>query len=60
VGKLENYLDAFIGRILNETAGVDNDNIGLVRIFHNGPAGPFYAAQHDFAVHKISGASETQ
>jgi hypothetical protein len=60
VGELENHLDAFIGRILDETAGVDNDNIRLLRFVDNGPAGSFDVAKHNFAIHQISGASKTQ
>jgi hypothetical protein len=57
VGKLENHLDAFIGSILDKTAGIDDYGIGVFGVLYNGPAGLFDAAQHDFAVYLVSGTS---
>ena len=44
--------------LLYKTARVDNDGIGKGRICRCGPPGMFQFAEHDFAVNRVSRATE--
>ena len=58
VGQFQDHVEGFLGGLLDETAGVDDDRVGLCGVFRDGPAGLREPAEHDFAVYLVLGAAQ--
>jgi hypothetical protein len=59
LGNLENRVDRFLLRRVNESARVDDDDVGLGKIIRNDDVRLLaQLAEHDLAVHEIFRAAE--